>query len=181
MTEAPGEIVEFEGIDARLTPGRFILGVVVLASFVVWIYAYSGRADRDAPDTLDDSSYATAAEPICAAAVADIERLPNALDAVDEADRANQIRILNVRYLAMVEALDALPAESERDRGIVDLWLDRWRVILGDRESYADRLESDPEALFYLSADAGRRAERSLSYIADTNLMPSCGAPGDLG
>lgn len=179
------EIVEFEGFEPRVTFGRVLLAVFVLATFAVWIYAYSGQADRVAPDTLDDASFAVVAEDICSAAVDDIDQMPNALDAVDGPDRANQIRMINERYSLMLdelgEELASDPRRSVRDTGIVQLWLDRWRVIVSDRYGYADRLEADPDALFYLSADAGRRAERSLSYVADTNAMSSCGAPGDLG
>lgn len=179
------DTVVFDGFEARFTFGRAVLAVLVLASFGVWIYAYSGFADRVAPDTLDDPSFGVAAEAICSAALNDIDQLPDALDAVDRADRANQIRAINERYSLMLadltEEAAASPDRSSRDLGIVNLWLERWRIVVSDREGYADRLEQDPNAIFYLSAEAGRRAERSLSYIADTNGMPSCGAPGDLG
>lgn len=182
---AEHDIVEFDGFEMRFTFGRVLLAALVLASFAVWVYAYSGRADRVAPDTLDDPSFGAAAEAICSAAMTDIDQLPNALDATDRADRANQIRNINQRYTSMLDELTdevaASPTRTNRDLGIINLWLDRWRIIVSDREDYANRLEDDPSAVFYLSAEAGRRAERSLSYVADTNGMPSCGAPGDLG
>lgn len=173
--------MEFDGVSSGLTFGRVLVALLVLGSFGVWVYAYSGYADREAPDTLDDPSFGAQAEPICAAARAEVGELPNALEAADQFERANQIRAASQVYRDMVDALESEVPTGERDRGIIELWLERWRIILDDRDNYAGRLEEDPEAVFYLSADAGRRAERSLSYIADTNDMPSCGAPDDVG
>lgn len=176
-----GEVVEFDGVSSGWTLGRVLVGLLVLASFGVWVYAYSGYADREAPDTLDDLSFAARAEPICAAARAAVDELPNALEAADPFERAEQIRAASQVYRDMVDELQTEVPTGDRDRGIVELWLDRWRIILDDRDNYAGRLEENQEAVFYLSADAGRRAERSLSYVADTNDMPSCGAPDDVG
>ncbi len=165
----------------RFTPGRVMLAVLVLASFGVWGYAYSGFADRVAPDTFDDPAFALRAEPVCDATFARIEALPQAFEATTSEDRAATIRKANEELARMLDDLETMVTGTERDRGITNLWLDRWRILLADRVDYADRLATDPNALFYVSAEAGRRAERSISYVADTNRMPSCGAPEDVG
>ena len=175
------EFVEFEGIQPGWSVGRVVLALVVLASFGVWVYAYSGLADRRAPDTFDDNTFVARAEAICAATQIELEALPNALEAADEHERADQIRVSTQVYRDMVDRLALEITGSERDVGIIELWLERWRIILNDRDAYADRLDVDPNAFFYLSSDAGRRAERSLTYVADTNGMYSCGAPEDVG
>ena len=78
------------------------------ASFGIWVYAYSGAARRPAPDLLDDPTFSTAAEDRYALAMAELETLPGALDAVDGPDRADQVRATNVVYRAMLDDLDGL-------------------------------------------------------------------------
>lgn len=170
------------------TPGRVVLAVVVAASFGVWIYALSGRADRVPLDTLDDPAFALAAEPICADAMARMGEIPNAAAATDPAERAAQIRAANVILDEMLDDLEALYGAgtgavtgTDRDRAVIDTWLTRWRTILDDRRDYADRIEVDGSALFFISAEAGRRAEASIGYVADVNGMHSCVLPTDVG
>ena len=165
--------------------GRGLAVTVVLGSFLVWIYAYSGAARRDAPDLISDGAFARTAEAICAEAQADIDAMPGALDAVDGPDRARQIRATNVRYEAMLDELDELTpslSASARDTEIATGWLADWRVIVSDRYDYADRIEVDDQAQFYLSnLGVSERLDRRLTRLATTNLMPSCGAPTDVG
>lgn len=168
------------------TPGKVLLAVLVGLSFLVWVYAYSGRADRVPLDTLDDPSYSVAAEAICVESKDALADVPGAHQAETHRERADQIRQADAILSDMLSQLRSLADApevkvSERDRGIIDLWLDRWDTILADREDFADRIDEDPKAVFYISAEAGRRAEASIDYVADVNRMPSCGAPTDVG
>lgn len=160
---------------------RVVAGLVIAASFGVWVYAYSGLADREAPDLLADQQLVTDAEDICAATLADVAALPNALEAADGRERAQQIRVATDRFEEMVNDLDRLPTFDERDRRIFKSWLSDWRVILGDRRDYADRIEVDPNAQFFIT-DTGvdERLDRRLTRLANTNLMVSCAAPTDV-
>lgn len=161
---------------------RIAAGAVVAASFGVWVYAYSGLAGRETPDLIGDRALATTAENICAAALTDISALPNALDAVDGADRADQIRLSTARFDQMVTDLEGLNLFDERDRRIFSGWLGDWRVMLQDRLDYADAIALDDEAQFYVS-DVGvrERLDKRLTRFANTNLMTSCAAPTDVG
>jgi len=161
---------------------RIVAGAVIAASFGVWGYAYSGLADREKPDLLADRVLATSAEGICAAALGDISTMPNALDAVDGADRADQIRMSTARYEEMVTDLEGLNTADERDQRIFTGWLGNWRVMLGDRLAYADAIAVDDQAQFYVT-DIGvkERLDRRLTRFANTNLMTSCAAPTDVG
>ena len=183
MVETPADGTVIEGWTGW-NPGKVALAMVVVASFGLWIYAYSGFADRTPPDTFDDSTFAVKAEPICAAAKARYLLIPNALAADDQYERATQIRQANVildDMLTQLEAeAEAMPG-TERDRGIAALWLDRWRILLGDRADFAERVAQDPAAMFYISEEAGFRAEKSIDYVANTNDMPSCTLPSDVG
>ncbi len=161
---------------------RVIAGLVIAASFGVWVYAYSGLADRETPDLLADRELAATAETICAAADSDVSAMPNALDAEDGQDRAQQIRATTARYSVMIDDLERLDRTNERDDLIFTAWLSDWRVILSDRLVYADAIAADPEAQFYVS-DIGvtERLDKRLTRFANTNLMTSCAAPTDVG
>ncbi len=171
--------------SAPLTPSqkafRVVAGVLIAASFGVWAYAYSGLADRDAPDLLADRDMAGAAEQICATALADVEALPNAIEAADEVERAGQIRVATARFDAMVDELATLDFVEERDDRIFNGWLDDWRVILNDRRDYANRLELDPDEIFLIT-DTGvaERLDKRITRFANTNLMVSCASPTDV-
>lgn len=162
--------------------GRVFAGLVIVASFAIWIYAFSGAARRPAPDLFDDRSFPTAAEARCAAAVSDLAELPNALDAVDGADRAGQIRASSARLELMIDELDQLVGGTERDVEIATGWLSDWRVLVADRYRYADAIAEDPNAQF-LVTDVGvdERLDRRITRLANTNSMPACAAPTDVG
>ena len=156
-------------------------GILIAASFSVWVYAYSGQADRPPPDLLGDTTLAARAEAFCAEAEADVEALPSALDAVDAVDRAAQIRTSTARYEIMVDELATLEPGTEEDRIILDGFIGDWRTLLADRRTYADTLLDDPDAPFLQSAIRGERLDRRMTRVADTNAMYSCGAPTDVG
>ncbi len=162
--------------------GRTLAVIAILGSFIIWIYAFSGAARRDAPDLLDDPAFATEAEPICAAAQLDLDALPNALAAVDGPDRAEQIRTSSARLELMLDDLDQLVGGSDRDVEISGGWLSDWRVLVADRYTYADSIAADPNAQFYVT-DVGvsERLDKRITRVANTNKMPSCAAPTDVG
>ena len=161
---------------------RALAATAITASFAIWVYAYSGLADRPTPDLLDDPAFAAAAEPVCAAAVADVDAMPGALDALDGADRAAQVRSSTDRFAAMVDDLEALVGGTARDEQILTDWLADWRVLLDDRYRYADEVAVDGNARYYQS-DLGvnERLDRRLTRLATINGMPSCSTPTDVG
>lgn len=176
-------------VDPRrtFTPGRVALAIVVLASFGVWGYGFSGLADRTAPDTLTDSSFGALADPRCAAANEAVEALPDALDADDNVERAEQVRANTGIYAVMVDDLEALLDDprvtlDDRDTEITAEWLQDWRRFLADRLDYADRLTTDPAAVFYVAASSGgERLERRITRFATTNEITNCVTPSDVG
>jgi hypothetical protein len=55
-------------------------------------------------------------------------------------------------------------------------------VLIQDRYDYATRIAGDPSAQFLITdTGAGERLDRRITRVADTNAMPSCAAPGDVG
>ncbi len=196
----PSEILEPEKppSPARIL-FRIAVGIIVVASFGVWLYAYSGAADRPPPDELDSTralldareagqefeefdgtaAYGVRASSICDTAVGS---LPDARLADSGPARATQLREANRLLLEMIGELRGLPVATVRDDELRNLWLDDWETLVGDRARYADAVENDPAAVFSVSAVAdAERLERRLTRFARTNLMLPCGAPSDLG
>lgn len=167
------------------TPGGLAKGAgvgLVMASFGVWGYAFSGQADRPTPDLLADPAFAPAAEQICAAAVADIAAMPQSYDAVDNVDRALQVRASTARLEQMISEVQAVVGGTPRDVDIQNLWLDDWRVVVSDRYRYADAVAENPAAPYYMT-DTGvnERIDRRITRLASTNKMLSCSYPEDVG
>lgn len=175
------ELLDDQERPIRITPGRLLLGLLVLATFGIWAYAYSSLADRPPPDLLDDPSFAADAEPRCAVARAELARLEPAYLASDRFDRLGTIDEANQILTAMVSDLETMVTGTGRDRQIIAAWLADWETYLGDRADYADRLGEEEGARFYQSDVADEFLDRRLTRLADTNAMPSCGAPGDVG
>ena len=175
-----------EGAEPKsMTIGRaiviFVVGLVVLASFGVWGYAYSGQADRPTPDTLDDPRFAALAASICEGAMAEFDTLPDPLEAADNVERAEQIRISNTIFSTMIDDLEAATTGTARDQQIIGSWLADWRTFVQNRADYADRFELDENARFYVASVGGERLERRIPRFADTNLISICSPPSDIG
>ena len=183
-----------------MQPVKIVVGIVVAGSFAIWLYAFSGAAGRPPPDELDSTRalieareddledpteagglpvYGQRAEAICAAVVAE---LPNARDASNGKERADQIRRSNRSLSAMVEELRQIPVDTAHDDRLRNLWLDDWEIYISDRAFYAAEIEVNEDAIFTLTDLGGNeRLERRLTRVARTNLMLSCGTPGDVG
>lgn len=160
---------------------KAIVGLIVIASFGIWVYAYSGLADRPKPDTLDDATFALAAEPVCETAMAELHALPNAEVATDHVDRANQIVNRNVVLANLIAQFDPLVTGSERDVAMINAWIDDWRLYLADRADFAERFALDGNERFYVSGSEDERLERRITRFANTNKMYSCATPDDVG
>lgn len=168
--------------DRRLTPGRVLVIALLIASFFPWAWRFSPWAERTPFDLFDDPAYSATAEQLCASALADIEQVPSAAVAADPAERAAQVRAVNTILETLVDDLESAATGTDRDLRMIDAWVDDWRIYLGNRADYADRIAGDPDAQFYVSAnDDGDRVDKHLTYLANTNEMYSCVAPGDVG
>jgi len=201
--DAPAPPDDLDDHKVRATPlrnlVRLVVGIAVLGSFGVWLYALSGVARQPPPDELDSTralieateagetyeefdgepAYAKRAEVICEDTIG---ALPDASEAMSGIERAEQLRTGNVQLREMITQLRDLPVASERDDLLRNLFLDDWTVLVGDRDRYAAAVEVDPGAIFTVSAVAdNERLERRLTRFARTNLMLACGAPTDVG
>lgn len=155
---------------------------VIIVSALVWIYALSGAARRDPPNKLSVPDFATAAEPICADAMAALDALPAAATASGPQERADVLDEGGAILSAMVD--DGLrplaPTAPARDAEMVQEWLSDWDTYIADRAGYADRLREDPDARFYVSEKERMQITKGIDDLAEVNEMPSCATPGDV-
>jgi hypothetical protein len=161
--------------------GRWLAILVVAAIVLMWLYVFSGAAAEDPPDQLDDTGYALAAEPLCAAAVDEIAALPSAGEAATAADRAEVLDDANAVLTDLVDDLAAIEVDNARDQELVDLWIADWRTYIDDRREYADELRVDDTAELLVTAREGRQITLTIDRFTSkvVNNMESCSTPLD--
>lgn len=187
-TVAPSEEPESEpdeGTSLRRLPliAKVGIGVFLVASIVMWSYALFGPR-HDPPGTLDDASLGSAAEDICAPVLTSIEELPLAQETPDPQERADVVDQANQLLAAQLSDLDELASNTtlgDRDRGMVDEWLEDWHTYVGDRQAYAGELRVDADARMLETPKEERPISFVLTQFAEKNAMPSCAPPGDVG
>jgi hypothetical protein len=167
---------------------RIVIITVVGLMVAMWIYVLYlafGPGRQDPADRLDDPAFGKAGEARCAMAVEAVDSLPIANAAKTASERADEIDDANAIFGVMLDDLDGMaqdvvPAGDQRERATE--WLADWRVLLGDREDYASRLRSDPDAEFLISEKegTGRHITGWIDEFAKANKMPSCATPGDV-
>ncbi|WP_419917842.1 hypothetical protein [Candidatus Poriferisocius sp.] len=160
-----------------------IAGFVVVALFAAfWIGATIWYFGDENPDRLEDREWVAGAEALCAQVRDQLERLPAARDAVDLADRADQIEASTAVLAGMTANLAAATPEGD-DGELLGLWLGSWDVYLDDRRAHAEALRAGDDLQFRVSVDPERNegVDALLDAFADRNQMPSCGDPLDIG
>lgn len=157
------------------------IGVIVLFA-VFWIGATIWFFGNENPDRLEDREWVAAAEARCAEARIELDRLPQARNAADLADRAAQIEN-STAVLAIMTADLAASAPEGEDGELVALWLDSWDAYLDDRLAHANALRAGEDRQFRVTVDPerGDGVDALLDAFADRNRMPSCGDPLDIG
>jgi hypothetical protein len=147
--------------------------IVLLIVFWVWALLF---ASREAINKIDDRAWAERAEAICEAT--DVEL--RALDAQASPD-------LNVRADLVVESTDLLAAmlddivavtpTDEKGQAIVPDWEADYRVLLQDRDRYADQLRSGQNVAFTETAVNGVPITERIEKFTLDNEMPTCAPP----
>lgn len=161
-----------------------LAGIVAVSMIGMWLWVFAfhlGGTWRDQqPGQLDDPTFAVAAEPVCAAAMAEVAQLPPAWETATPAARSDAIEASVVVLNDMVTQLSALPVGSEQVA--VSEWIADWGTYVDDRADYARRLRDDIEARFYVTQSDRdqRQITLAIDKFAETNAMPSCETPADL-
>ncbi len=181
--------------DSEPMAGRrialFFTLAAVLALVGGWIYILFIYDPGLMIDELPDRTFPTAAEQVCAAAVAEYSELPLANESDTAEDRADTIETSNEIFARMVDELRPLAADAadvytgeDEQRyadGIAD-WVDDWGTYLGDREEYVENLRADDDARFLETAKGSdtKGITRAINSFAQVNKMMSCVTPGDV-
>lgn len=167
----------------RTSQAAGIAGAVIILLFAVfWIGATVWFFGDENPDRLQDREWVADAEDRCAKAREELDRLPQARNAVDMADRADQIEA-STAVLAVMTAELRANAPGGDDGELVGLWLGSWDVYLQDRLAHAAALRAGEDRQFRVTVDPerGDGVDALLDAFADRNRMPSCGDPLDIG
>ena len=157
------------------------IGIAVVVLFAVfWIGATIWFFGDENPDRLQDREWVADAEVRCAEARDELDRLPAARDAVDLADRADQIEASSAVLADMTADLAASTPGGD-DGDLLELWLGSWETYLDDRLAHAEALRAGEDRQFRVSVERGEGVDALLDAFADRNRMPSCGDPLDIG
>ena len=145
---------------------------------VMWIYVLF-IAKPATPDRLDDRSFPTAAEPICAATLTAMQqrgtRQPTASSPQDRADLADRA---DAQLTDMVAQLRAKVPPAGEAHDAVPKWLDDWDQWLRDRAAWTAKLRTGEDAQFFeKQRESGEPNSQALNAFAITNDMPSCSTP----
>ena len=157
------------------------IGIAVVVLFAVfWIGATIWFFGDENPDRLQDREWVADAEVRCAEARDELDRLPQARNASDMSDRADQIEASTAVLADMTADLAASAPEGD-DGELVGLWLASWETYLNDRLAHAEALRGGEDRQFRVSVERGEGVDALLDAFADRNRMPSCGDPLDIG
>jgi hypothetical protein len=160
---------------------RWLVRVAVVGMVGMWVYVLYlaiGPGRQDPPDKLDDPAFALAAQEHCSAALDLVAELPPAAETATAAERAQVLAVANGHLEDMLEDLATIVPEGD-DGEIVREWLADWTTYLGDREEYAEALETDPEARLLVTPKEGDQITEYLDSFARDNDMPACSTPAD--
>ncbi len=151
--------------------------LVFWGAILAWTVAYE---PGDPPDFLDDRRFPTAAEPVCAAAMAEVESFGNATAVESIEERADLVDRQDEVFTAMVAELRRLPRPDGEQGEWVAAWLDDWETHIGDREAWAARLHDGEDPPFVETARGSDRVSEGVDGFAEVNEMPSCATFNDV-
>jgi hypothetical protein len=158
-----------------------LLVILAIGAFWIGIYAYTLLSGPHRPiGQMTDTSFATAAEPICAATAEDIEALglPTAVES--PAERATLVLAENDLLRTMVGELGRLDRPRGEEGEWTTEWLADWAVHIEDRERWADDLQAGDDHPFVETARQNEQISKGVDFFAETNDMPSCATAGDV-
>jgi hypothetical protein len=166
---------------------RVGLTVVVLLIVAMWVYAF-GFAEKQGVYVLDDEGWTQRAQTICERyeqqrlELVDmdagyIENPTNAqmLERADVVDRATDI------LEAELAEVFAVAPNNERDQKIATEYEGFYRVLIGDRRAYTERLRNFELGPYLETKIDGGPVTNILLDFTTANQMKRCAPPGELG
>lgn len=177
----PGEPTRATTRGAASLPTRITIAVFIAAMVAMWGYAFFWP--QQVPGRLDDTSFPTAAEPVCHRHRVELDGLPRSISVRTPEERGDLVDQGTSILAAMVNELRGLIPTTEPAQSMVTEWLADWDTYLEDRRDYAQRLRGDANARFYVTQSDrdNKQITQAVDRFAAVNAMPSCGIPNDVG
>ena len=161
---------------------RAVANVAVVTMILYWTWIFSGAPAKDNPDRLEDRAYAAQLEDQCQGLRDDLEKLPNAADLSTPAARADVLDRANVLVGKFIDELEGGAPTSGDASVSIRGWIGDWRKYLANREDYAERLRTEPNAQLLLDrSELGDSVDKTIQIFSQVNEIPSCDTPGDVG
>ncbi|WP_426572819.1 hypothetical protein [Aquihabitans sp. McL0605] len=183
--DAPEQAVP-EPVEAKrkgFTIGRVLAIMTVIGMVIFWVWIFSGAPAKQNPDRLKDEAYVTLLQGQCKAMVANLADLPNAAHIKTASARADVLDDANVIVGRFIDDVEA-KAPTTGDAAVsMAGWIKDWRTYLADRQDYATRLHTDPNAQLLLdrSEIGSDSVDQTIQVFTQVNNIPECDTPGDVG
>jgi hypothetical protein len=164
-----------------------VIGCLLMAA--MWGFYFFAASD-DGIYQLDDTSWREAAEPICVAAQEQrlalvdtsggfieeptIEQMAQRADIVD---RATDI------VEEMLDAIVAIPVATDRDRAILEVFEENYRLVIADRRRYTAQLRAGDASRYTETVAGGGPVTNVVSDFTagvKSNNVPACSPPREL-
>ncbi len=180
--EHPSALSDKAPYTKGFTWGRGAAIVAIVTMIIFWIWIFSGAPAKYNPDRLDDRAYVAELEDRCQALRDGIGDLPNAADLETPAERADVLDEANVLVGEFIDDLEA-GAPTTGDASVsISGWIGDWKKYLANREDYAERLRTEPNAQLLLDrSKLGDSVDKTIEIFSQVNEIPSCDTPGDVG
>ena len=142
---------------------------------VFWIWALF-FATKEAVNKIGDTAWAANAEAVCAETKTQLR----ALDAEASGDLEVRAGLVDESTRLLREMLDdvvAVAPTDEKGQAIVPDWEAEYRILLEDRNRYADQLRAGENVAFTETAVDGVPITERIEKFTLDNEMPSCAPP----
>jgi len=171
-----------EPLAMRWSIGRVAAIITGLTIVIFWAWVFSGAPARTNPDRLADREYAASLEDRCQQLRNDIRVLPNAVTLDDLDQRLDILTQANGLVAIFIDDVEAgAPTTGDANKTVTG-WIADWRTYLANREDYARRLQTDPDARLLLDlSPLGDSVDKTIEVFADVNMIEVCATPGDVG
>lgn len=170
----------------RIRPLPLLVGVIVVLLVAMWVYALV-FASKKATYRVDDDAWRARAEEICRANEVERRRLADIDDGYITDPTPEQIQrraeLVSQATDLLEDSLDAivaLPLDTDRDRTLVADYERYYRIIIADRRVYEDRLRDlDVRPYGETKVDGGPVSNVVIDFTT-VNEIGSCRPPSDL-
>lgn len=169
---------------------KAVLAVLCLAMAWMWVYYFFFASDQGVYQ-LSDPTWRTTAKPICEVAQAERAKLADteggyiANPTVEQmAQRADIVDSATNIIERMLDDIMAIPVATDRDRALLKVFDDNYRLIIGDRRRYSKELRAGHLVAYSETVVAGGPVSNVvLDFTAGVkgNDVPACSPPGELG